>query len=190
MLRAASGKPSITRLTDRLSIHVSPATVVRTHLTSRLGRDGSGDDASNTPVIEFNWIGFVILGQEDDNLQLRRTANQLRNGIGGARYQLALEQDHVGGKALDGVVKTCQAIGLLDHPDIGFARENFLHADPIDPVRIGQDNANRSVMRALVVDGGGQPPHYRGRQDSRPSPLLCDRFHLLRRSSPPNAVQW
>ena len=137
---------------DWLSIQVSPAAILRTHLTSRSGEIGVRDYALDPLAVEFYGVGLVVLRRLNNNLQLRRTAEQLRNGIDRAGDQLALdEQDHVGGKALDGAMKTCQAIGLCDHLDIVFECENLLDAYPIYILRIGQDDANQSAIPAFVV---------------------------------------
>src|SRR5580692_8722311 len=105
-------------------------------LYQQVGRDGARDDTPDPLAVEFDSIGFAVLGILDNNLQLRRKADKLRNGIDRSGNQLVFdEHDYIGWKALDGVVKTRRSIGLCDHPDIVFEREDLLDTYPVDRLR-------------------------------------------------------
>jgi hypothetical protein len=51
---------------------------------------------------------------------------------------------------LDGTVKAGQCIDLRNYTDVIFERKDLPDTDPVDRLRIGENNAYRSVVCALV----------------------------------------
>ena len=76
--------------------------------------------------------------------------DQVRDGVDGARDELAFENHDVGRVTLQGGVQIGQGLGLRDHPDIVFEREDFLHADAVDCLGVGKDNANSRAAAGLL----------------------------------------
>ncbi len=95
-----------------------------------------------TQSIEFDRRDFIVRWRLNNNFQLRRKADQVRNDIDRTRYQIVVEQHHVGRKALEGSLQTCQRVDLQDQANIVFERENISCANPVDGLRIGQDGSN------------------------------------------------
>jgi hypothetical protein len=93
-----------------------------------------------------------------------RALDQIGDGVDGAGDELAFEDDDVGGVALQGGVQVGQGLGLRDHADIVFEGEDLLHADAIDRLGVGEDDANSSggaglvkARRVRVAFGAGWP---------------------------------
>jgi len=80
--------------------------------------------------------------------------SQVGDGVDGAGDQLAFEDDHVGGVALQGAVQIGQGLGLRDHADIVFQGEDLLDADAIDGLRVGEDDSYSSGGAGLRLRAG------------------------------------
>jgi hypothetical protein len=76
--------------------------------------------------------------------------------VDGAGDQLAFQNYHIGRVAFQRGAQVLQRLGLRHHPDVVFQSEDLLHADAVDCLRVGQDDADARCRAGLlmVVEGG------------------------------------
>ncbi len=116
----------------------------------QVGGDGAGHDSANAAAVELDGIGFVGLGDLDDELGFGGLTDEFGDGIDGAGDELAFEQDDIGGVALQGGVEILERLHLSNDPDVIFEGKDFLHADAVDRLRIREDYTNAGGMSGVL----------------------------------------
>ena len=93
---------------------------------------------------------LIRLDRLDNQLDVGRRPQQIRDNVGRARQHAAFKQDNVGGVALDGKTQIVNGIGLRYHAQIVLQRKYLADADPINRLRIRNDNANSPRLHRSV----------------------------------------
>ncbi len=99
---------------------------------------------------------LALVGLDDlhDELGVGVALDQIGDGVDGAGDELAFEDDDIGGVALQGAVQIGEGLGLRDHADIVFQGEDFLHADAVDGLGVGEDDPNSGGCAGLWLRAG------------------------------------
>src|SRR5882757_9326240 len=75
--------------------------------------------------------------------------DEFGNGVDGASDELAFEDDDVCGIALQSGVEIGESFDLGDDTNIVFEGKDLLHADAIDGLRVGKNDANADGCRVF-----------------------------------------
>jgi hypothetical protein len=130
----------------------------------KVGRDGAGDDATDTATVELDGVGLVGFSDLDDEFGIRGPSDEFGDGVDGAGDELAFEDDDVGGVALERGVEIGQGFDLGDDTDVVFEGEDLLDADAIDRLRVGEDDTDtrryyRFFWSVLILLGRVEMDH-------------------------------
>lgn len=115
-----------------------------------IGGDGAGHDSANAAAVELDGVGLVGFGDLDDELGFGGLTDELGDGVDGAGDELALEENDVGGVALESGVEVLERFHLGDDADVVFERKDLLHSHAIDRLRVCEDDTNSRGRSGLL----------------------------------------
>ncbi len=94
---------------------------------------------------------FVRSGRDHHDLQLRGLPQEFGYRFHRIGRQSRLKDQHVCGKLGHCGLRLRQSLGLADHANVVFKREDLAQAGAEDGLRIGQDHANQRARAAALV---------------------------------------